>query len=125
MRSILSISSDTIKACFGFPLPRGIKAALIKTAELIRATVAMIYLGARYSDLWPGVDVDSTVSLPRDGAAHCVSDPHSQSPPLLTVVQGHEAVSGLPCRVSRNGKHNPFMERNNSHNKTDLLTFAP
>lgn len=85
----------------------------------------MVYLGARYSDLWPSVDVDATVSLPRDGAAHCVSDAHSQSPPLLTVAQGHEAVSGLPCGVGRNGKHNPFMERNNSHNKTDLLTFAP
>lgn len=62
------------------------------------------YLGAGYSDLRPGVDVDSAVCLPRDGAAHCVGDAHSQSSSLFTVAQGHEAVSSLPWRISTNGK---------------------
>lgn len=60
-----------------------------------------VYLGAGYSDLRPSVDVDSTVRLPGDGAAYSVGDTHSQSPSLLTVAQGHEAVSSLPCRVGK------------------------
>lgn len=62
------------------------------------------HLGTGYSDLRPGIDVDSAVGLPGDGAAHCVGDAHSKSPPLLTVAQGHEAVSSLPWRIGRSGK---------------------
>ena len=54
------------------------------------------HLGAGHSDLWAGVDVDATVGLSGDGAAHCVGDAHSQGPPLLTVTEGHEAV----CRFT-------------------------
>ena len=58
----------------------------------------MAHLGARYPDLRSSVDVDSAVGLPGDGAAHCVGDTHSQSPSLLTVAQGHQAVSSLPWK---------------------------
>lgn len=81
----------------------------------------MAHLGARYSDLRPSVDVDSAVGLPRDGAAYCVGDTHSQSPSLLTVAQGHEAVSSLPWRIGRNGKTNQSIQRNSSDNKTTLI----
>lgn len=52
-------------------------------------------LGAGYSDLRPGVDVDPAVGLSGDGAAHRVGDAHGQSSPLLAVAQGHQAVCGL------------------------------
>lgn len=75
------------------------------TALMIESSERAAYLGAGYSDLRPGVDVHSTVSLPGDGAAHCVGDTHSQSPSFLTVAQGHQAVSSLPWRIGRHGNH--------------------
>lgn len=62
------------------------------------------HLGAGYSNLRSSVDVDSAVGLPGDGAADRVGDAHSQSSPLLTVAQGHEAVGSLPWRIDRNCK---------------------
>lgn len=62
------------------------------------AVFAVLYLGAGYSDLWPSINVDSTVRLPGDGAPDCVGDTNRQSASLLTVAQSHEAVGGLPCR---------------------------
>lgn len=53
------------------------------------------HLGAGYSNLRPGIDVDPTVSLSGNRAAHCIGDAYSQSSPLLTITQGHEAVSCL------------------------------
>lgn len=76
--------------------------------ELTRAVVIVVYLGACYSNLWPSVDVNATVGFPGDGASHCVGDAYSQSPSLLTVVQGQEAVSSLPCRVVKSRKHSSF-----------------
>lgn len=35
------------------------------------------YLGAGNSNLWSSINVDPTVRLPGDGAAHCVGDAHS------------------------------------------------
>lgn len=57
------------------------------------------YLGAGYSNLRPSIDVDSTVSLSGNGAAHSIGDAHSQSSPVLTITEGHEAVSSLTWRI--------------------------
>lgn len=53
------------------------------------------YLGAGHPDLRPCIDVDTTVSLPGDGAAHSVGDAHGQRPAVLTVSQRQERVCSL------------------------------
>lgn len=53
------------------------------------------YLGAGHPDLRPCIDVDTTVSLPGDGAAHSVGDAHSQCPAVLTVSQRQKCVCSL------------------------------
>lgn len=50
------------------------------------------YLGASYSYFWSGVDVDSAVSLPADGAAHGVCDSNSESASVFAVTQSHQSV---------------------------------
>lgn len=57
------------------------------------------YLGAGHPDLRPCVDVDATVGLPGDGAAHSVGDAHSQRPAVLTVSQRQERVCSLTCNT--------------------------
>lgn len=57
------------------------------------------YLGAGYSNLRSGIDVDSTVSLSGNRAAHCIGDAYSQSSPLLTITQGHEAICSLTWKI--------------------------
>lgn len=70
-------------------------------------------LGAGYSDLRPSVDVDSTVGLPGDGAAHCVGDAHGQSSPLLAVTQGHQAVCSFPWWMEWQGSFREERHLNN------------
>lgn len=53
------------------------------------------HLSAGHSDFRPGVDVDATVSLAGDGAAHGVGDAHCEGATLLTVPQCHQAVRRL------------------------------
>lgn len=53
------------------------------------------YLGTGYSNLRSGINVDSAVSLSGNRATHCIGDAYSQSSPLLTITQGHEAISSL------------------------------
>lgn len=57
------------------------------------------YLGTGYSNFRSGIDVDSTVSLSGNRAAHRIGYAHSQSSPLLTITQGHEAISSLTWRI--------------------------
>ena len=40
--------------------------------------------------------MDTTVSLPADGAAHGVGDPHQQRPLALAVPQRQQRVRSLP-----------------------------
>lgn len=50
------------------------------------------YLGASHSYFWPGIDVDSTVSFPADGAAHSVGDTNGESASVFAVTQSHQSV---------------------------------
>lgn len=53
------------------------------------------YLGAGHPDLRACVDVDTTVGLPGNGAAHSVGDAHSQRPSVLTVSKSQKRVCSL------------------------------
>lgn len=54
-----------------------------------------VNLGAGHSDFRPSIDVDATVGLTGDGAAHGVGDAHGEGAALLTVPQCHQAVCCL------------------------------
>lgn len=53
------------------------------------------HLSAGHSDFRPSVDVDATVSLAGDGAAHGVGDAHCEGTALLTIPQCHQAICCL------------------------------
>ena len=53
------------------------------------------YLCTGHADLWPSIDVHSTVRLPGYGAAHCVGHTHQQPALLSAVPKGIESVGRL------------------------------
>ena len=53
---------------------------------------AGIYLGTGNSNLGPGIDVDATVGLTTDGAAHGIGDANYECATFLAVAQCHQGV---------------------------------
>ena len=47
------------------------------------------------TDLWTGVDVDTTVSLPGDGGADGIREAHGKGTAGLAVAQGVQGVGGF------------------------------
>ena len=63
------------------------------------------YLCTGDADLRPSIDVDATVRVTTDAAAHHVGDAHNQCSPLLAVAQGHQCVCCLTCIQAMNWQH--------------------